>query len=251
MHFLTAIGQRWKRAFGASLTIALLSAVAAVGFTVFGSKMLTACKAAGTAEQALASGSVLSLLNIDAPQATATPSQTKTEESILAKNWKNTDLPLLDSILKTNTLLDYNLVTMPNTPLPIIGGVSLSFNQIQSNPLLSPFANLIAISGALQFQAAFLILPYQTIVTNFLVSISKGLSVSNPSLAMFVAGISNAINATINSWVSFLRAWQTTINVSIPANYRPTPIPPTSPSSIGVFGHVSVTTWNFVTNALE
>jgi hypothetical protein len=107
VQFLTVIRQRWKRAFGASLTIALLSAVAVVGFTVFGSKMLTACKAAGNAEQALVSGSAFEgLLSFESPAATVAQHKAQTEESqksikqadvLLVKNWRYTQNPLADA----------------------------------------------------------------------------------------------------------------------------------------------------------
>ena len=230
VYFLTAIGQRWKRAAGASLTIALLSAVAVVGLTVFGSKMMTACRAAGNAEQALASGSALGLLNLEAPEAKVKQFQAKTQESELAKNWKFTDSPLLDSILASNTPLDYALVTNPNTPQPIFGGLSLSFNQIATNPLLSPFANLIALSGADSFLGNFLSQVYLPIVDATLNALAKSLAVTNPVLAAFVTAVKNSINSTVVGIVNSLIASQNALNATIPPNFRPPSIKPASPT---------------------
>jgi hypothetical protein len=227
VYFLTVMGQRWKRAVGASLTIALLSAVAVVGFTVFGSKMLTACRAAGTAEQALASGS---LLDFNAPEAKVAQIKAKTAESELVKNWKFTDSPLLDSILAINTPLDYSLVTNPNIPQPIIGGLSLSYNQITSNPFLSPFANLIGLSGAESFLGNFLSKVYLPFVDSTLNALAKTLAVTNPALANFVLAVKNSINNTVTSIVNGLIASQNAINALIPPNFRPAAITPASPT---------------------
>jgi hypothetical protein len=211
------------------LTIALLAAVAVVGFTFFSSKMLTACKAAGNAEQALASGNSLGLLDLDAAETKVVQHKTKAGESLLVKNWKYTDSPLLDSILATNTALSFNLVTNPNTPQPIIGGLSASFNQIASNPFLSPFANLIALSGAESFFGNFfsrLWLPFFDTTLN---AIANSLKATNPALANFVLAFKNAINGAVVNLVNSLIASQNALNALIPPNFRPVAITPASP----------------------
>jgi hypothetical protein len=98
---------RWKKALGASFTIALLSAVAGVGITLFSSDILAAWKGKGKAEQALSSSSLGNLLSFEAPAATAArlasqkedANQSKTENGQLVKNWKFTQSPVLDAYL--------------------------------------------------------------------------------------------------------------------------------------------------------
>jgi hypothetical protein len=132
--FLTAFGQRWKRAVGASLTIALLSAVAVVGITLFGSEVFAAWKTPGNAEQALASeGAFAGILNFEAPADTVARVQTEKKDfgksqssrhAMLAKNWKFTQNPLLDFIQNIYIEgIQFELFTLtlerffPNSPL--------------------------------------------------------------------------------------------------------------------------------------
>lgn len=103
MRFLTAFGQRWKRAFGASLTIALLSAVAVVGITLFGSEVLAAWKTPENVEQALASeGAFAGVLNFEAPAETvardnkAIGKSQASSDAVVAKNWKYTQNSISD-----------------------------------------------------------------------------------------------------------------------------------------------------------
>lgn len=108
MRFLTAFGQRWKRAIGASLTIALLSAVAVVGITLFSSEVLAAWKTPENVEQALASeGAFAGVLNFEAPAETVARFKTDNKavgksqassDAMVAKNWKYTQNSLLDTI---------------------------------------------------------------------------------------------------------------------------------------------------------
>jgi hypothetical protein len=108
VQFVSVMKSRWKKALGASLTIALLSAVAGVGITLFSSDILAAWKGKGKAEQALSSSSVGDLLKFEAPAATAArlaaekqdAAQNKMEaKGQLAKNWKFTQSPLVDVYL--------------------------------------------------------------------------------------------------------------------------------------------------------
>jgi hypothetical protein len=102
------IGQRWKRAARTSLTIALLAAVAVVGFTLLGSRMLVAFQAKGNAEQALVPDA--GLLNFESPAVTVARLKAKTEEveksikkagsapaPLLVKNWRFTQNPIADA----------------------------------------------------------------------------------------------------------------------------------------------------------
>jgi hypothetical protein len=133
MRFITAFGQRWKQAVGVSLTLALLSAVAVVGITLFGSEVLAAWKTPENAEQALSSeGALAGILNFEAAAETTAQFQTDKKEAakaqttsgpMVAKNWKFTQT-LLDSIQSIYTdgielqmfaiLLDRFI---PNSPL--------------------------------------------------------------------------------------------------------------------------------------
>jgi hypothetical protein len=138
VHIMTVIGQRWrnrwKKFAGAVLTIALLSGVAAVGITLFGSEVLAAWKTPGNAEQALASeGAFAGALNFAAPAETVERLETqKTEfaksqssrDSVLAKNWKFTQESLADYIIQAYTDgIQLQVVTLglqmffPNSPL--------------------------------------------------------------------------------------------------------------------------------------
>jgi hypothetical protein len=109
VQFNSVMKERWKKALGASLTIALLSAVAGVGITLFSSEVLAAWKTQGKAEQSLSSsGALEGLLNFEAPAATAArlatekedANQSKTETSgQVVKNWKFTQSPVLDAYL--------------------------------------------------------------------------------------------------------------------------------------------------------
>lgn len=136
MRFINTIGQRWKRAAGASLTIVMLSAVAVVGLTLLGSKVLAAWKAADTAEQALVPGGTFEgLLNFEAPAATVAQLEAKTKEAengiksasdaaMLVKNWQFTQTPLRDfvqTIYAEAVLIDFRVALLyaffPNSPL--------------------------------------------------------------------------------------------------------------------------------------
>ncbi|MHB1425865.1 MAG: hypothetical protein ACYC3I_22090 [Gemmataceae bacterium] len=218
MRFITAIGQRWKRAAGASFTLALLAAVAVVGLTFFSSKTLTACKAAGNAEQALASGNSLGLLNFDAPEAKVAQFKAKkAEESELVKNWKFTDNPLLDSILAVNTFFDFKLVTDPSAPQSLTPSISFSYNQINT-PAFTPFAAQIALSGGLSFWGTFIGQDYMPFVNVVLGS--------NPALHGFL----HVFDAAVVSYVNLLIRTQAALNAVIPPAFRPPAIPPASPS---------------------
>lgn len=127
------IGHGWKRTAGASLTIALLTAVAVVGITLFGSEVFAAWKTQSNAETALASGSAFEgLLNFDAPAATVAQFDTKAEQSsngqtgknaMVAKNWKFTQNPIQDilSLYTEGIQLQYIAAFLqnfaPNSPL--------------------------------------------------------------------------------------------------------------------------------------
>lgn len=110
MRFTTGIGQRWKQAFGASLAIVPLSAVAVVGFTLLGSKVLAAWKAPGNAEQALTSSAFIGLLNFEAPEATVARIAAVKEEfekdnrragnaSMFVDNWRFTQISFGESLM--------------------------------------------------------------------------------------------------------------------------------------------------------
>ncbi len=108
VQFISVMKNRWKKALGASLTIALLSAVAGVGITFLSSDVLAAWKWKGKADQARSSSGFGDLLNFEAPAATAArlatqkedAAQSKTQSSgQLVKNWKFTQSPLLDIYL--------------------------------------------------------------------------------------------------------------------------------------------------------
>lgn len=110
MRFITGIGQRWRPAVGASLAIASLSAVAVVGVTLLGSKVLAAWKAPGNAERALTASAFDGLLNFEAPEATAARIAAQKEEferdkrrisnaSMLVKNWRFTQISFRESLL--------------------------------------------------------------------------------------------------------------------------------------------------------
>lgn len=137
MRFHTAIGQRmrgsWKRAAGAGLTVVMLSIVAIVGLTLFGSEAIAAWKATENAEQILSSGNTLEgLLNFEAPTATMTQLETKKVEAensikkassvpLLVKNWKYTQ--------NQNPVVVY-----------IEGALfQLAVEILDSNPALPPF----------------------------------------------------------------------------------------------------------------
>ncbi len=109
MKFISVMKHRWKKALGASLTVALLSAVAGVAITLFSSEVLAAWKTQGKAERTLSSsGALEGLLNFEAPAATAArlatekedANQSKTESSAqLVKNWKFTQISVVDAYL--------------------------------------------------------------------------------------------------------------------------------------------------------
>ncbi len=110
MRFMTGIGLRWKQAVRASLTGALLSAVAVVGLSLFGSEVLAAWKTPGNAEKAYVSGKLEGLLNFESPAAAVARFETEKQESdqsvaqagnpsVVAKNWKFTQIPTLDAYI--------------------------------------------------------------------------------------------------------------------------------------------------------
>jgi len=121
VYLLTAIGQRGKKAAGAFLTVALLSAVAVVGITSFGSEVLAAWKTPANAEPALASSNTFEgLLNFEAPAATVARFDAQKEEAeqskaqtsnslLLVKNWKFTQNLLGDAY--TQSLMLYQQAT--------------------------------------------------------------------------------------------------------------------------------------------
>jgi hypothetical protein len=211
VRFITTIRQRWKKALSASLTIALLSAVLVVGATLFSSEVFAAWKTPGNASGGILDG----VLDFEAPAATVAAFQAKSEEGQLVKNWKNTDSPLLDSILSRNTQLSYQLVTNANTPQTIIPGLSLSYNQIASNPALSPFAAQIALSAAMSFQG--------TIISQIILPVLNTLAPTNP--------LAKTLSQVFTIYVNTLIATQASILATIPPTFRPPPIPPASPST--------------------
>lgn len=218
MRFITVSKQRWKQAFGASLTIALLAAVAVGGSSLFGSEVLGAWKTPDSAEQALASSGVF---NFDAPEAMVAQFEAKAEEpargktsndALVAKNWKFTEAilsPFISPYLAANTSVDYQLVTNPNYTV-----FGLNFSQL-NGPLYSPYASAVAISGAVSFYGNWLSQVYLPFVNAIL----------PPS------PLRNSIDSLLVSTVDSLIAFQTGINSYIPPIYHPAPIKPASPSS--------------------
>jgi hypothetical protein len=208
----TVIGQkwrnRWKRFAGAALTIALLSAVAFVGITLFGSEVLAAWKTPENAGQPQSSGSAFEgLLNFATPAETVARFKSNAEgvqssikgadnASLLVKNWKYTAAnPALEALLAKNVALDFLLYMNNNR------------NGIQEFLEANSPLNFIAASGALYVYGV------------FLESLLPQLVSSNLGLARFVEG-----------YVNGLRSLQQAINNQIPVNFRPPPIPPVSPS---------------------
>jgi hypothetical protein len=108
----TAIGQkwkdRWKRAANAAMTTVALSAVTVAALALLGTELLAAWKAPGSAEQALASGSVFEeLVNFEAPAWTVARVKAQLEEAdqsmrrgreaaLLVRNWRFTQNPIAD-----------------------------------------------------------------------------------------------------------------------------------------------------------
>jgi hypothetical protein len=124
MRFVTVIAQGWKRAVGASLAIASVSAVAVVGFTLLGSKVLAAWKAPGNAEQALTSSAFSGLLNFEAPEVTVARIAAQKEEfeqnnrragntSALVKHWRFTQSSFGESLL--GQLLEFSILNPGQT----------------------------------------------------------------------------------------------------------------------------------------
>jgi hypothetical protein len=208
---MTMIGRRWrnrwKKVAGAVLTLALLSALAVVGITLFGSEVLAAWKMPENAEQALSSGGAFEgLLNFAAPAETvarfgsnsekAQSSSTKAgNASLVVKNWKYTAAnPALEQLFATNFALDFQLFLRNNNPESI--QQFLEANQ----PL-----NFIVASGALYYAGV--------------------------SLQGLLPGLSPALGSIVTAYVNGLRSLQITINSNIfPEIYRPPLIPPISPS---------------------
>jgi len=209
--FVTAIGQNWKRAAGAALTIALLSAVAAGGLALLGSELFASGKMPENTEQALASSSAFEgLLNFETPAKTVARLETQKEEALLVKDWKYTanpgllgfgnlfssanNLTSLESLFASNPYLDFFIVLANNQ----------SFNSfLLANP---PLAYIVA-TGALYV--------YGVILEN----VMYALKVTNLPAARLIEG-----------YVNFLRGVQASLFNLIPVNFRPPPIPPISPS---------------------
>ncbi len=151
MGFITAIRQRWKRAVGVSLTIALLSAVTVVGITFLGSEALAAWKAPANSEQALVPDSAFAgLLNFEAPADKVVRLTSETEEveknkaqdssnPLLTKNWKFTQNTLVDNIIKSYQLYFQSVL------LQVYEHSFLTFLNIlaMENPALAPVIQLI------------------------------------------------------------------------------------------------------------
>lgn len=224
MRFITGIGQRWKQALGASLTIALLTAVAVVGISLFGSEVLAAWKTSDNAEEALVSASVL---NFDAPAATVARFNSETAASNspqVVSNWKYTQNPLLD-LLATNPLVDAFL-----------------FQAAKTNPVLNDFLQLnpttsaLVTSGTLSFYGTYLGQTLLPAVNSFIKTQETVLSTiakTNPALAPLVNTTLNTLNAfqttfnqTVVNTVTALQKIQQTVNNSLPPNVpKPAPIP--------------------------
>jgi|SRR5579884_2050809 len=143
MCFMTGIGQRWKRALGASLALVSLSAVAVVGFTLLGSKVLAAWKAPGNAEQALTSRAFDGLLNFEAPEATVARLAAQKEQfekdnrrvgnsSLLVNNWRFTQISFGESLM--GQLLEFSILN-PGQSLNLPSLITQS-NQVYSLGLL-------------------------------------------------------------------------------------------------------------------
>lgn len=124
MRFSTGIGQSWKRAIGASLAIVPLSAVAVVGFTLLGSKVLAAWKAPGNAEQALTSSAFDGLFDFEAPEAMVARIAAQKEEfekdnrkasnaSMLVKSWRFTQISFGESLM--GQLLEFSILNPGQT----------------------------------------------------------------------------------------------------------------------------------------
>jgi hypothetical protein len=192
VYFISATGQRWKRAVGASLTIALLSAVAVVGITLFGSEVLAAWKTPGNAEQALASnGAFAGLLNFEAPAANAARLASERDADAkgkaqagsvpqFVKNWKFTQNSLADNLLMSYTLYfqSLQLVSFEQNYLRILNNIATAF----------------------------------------------------PSFAPLAKVLEQQVIAISTAFANILRAQQAVVNASIPPNLRPPPTVPASPS---------------------
>jgi hypothetical protein len=144
VNFITAIGQRWKRAVGASLTIALLAAVAVVGITLFSSEVLAAWKTP-------ASGSAFEgVLNFEAPSATLVKYVSDSEtvakdmaqtgsDPLPVKNWKFTQNSLTDNIAKSFQLYiqSLQLVSLEQAWLNLLTTLA------KINPSFAPIAQIL------------------------------------------------------------------------------------------------------------
>src|SRR5579885_1653841 len=131
MCFMTGIGQRWKRALGASLALVSLSAVAVVGFTLLGSKVLAAWKAPGNAEQALTSRAFDGLLNFEAPEATVARLAAQ-KEQFEKDNRRFTQISFGESLM--GQLLEFSILN-PGQSLNLPSLITQS-NQVYSLGLL-------------------------------------------------------------------------------------------------------------------
>lgn len=139
MSLITLIGQSggksWKKAARAALTAVLLSAIAIAAVTLFGSKVLAAWKAPGSAEQVFSGGQLQGLFSFEAPAATVARFESQKQDSeqfmaqttkdpLLLKNWKFTQNPVLDFIqglyiegLQLELLSTFLKTVFPNSPL--------------------------------------------------------------------------------------------------------------------------------------
>ncbi len=161
MSSAAAIGQKWKnewkRAASASLTIALLLAVAVVGISLFGSEVVAAWKKPGNAERALPSGGVLAdLLNFDAPAQTLARVNVQTAESeqsiqrtadvsLLVKNWKFTQNPIVDFLQSLGPAIQASQAAVANAINQINQLVAAEFSALAAfiNAVLTAYANFI------------------------------------------------------------------------------------------------------------
>lgn len=199
MRNAAVIGQRWKRAAGAALTILVLSAVAVGGLTLFGSEVLAAWKAPGDAEQALVSGGALEgLLSFDAPAVLSARFKAQMEEaeqsiprgesaSLLAKNWRYTQSPAADALVLS---------------------LNLYVSALRAEIALSVF-------------------------DNFMDQLQKNIAASNspfaPLLNNALSAFEDQVIALLTWYINTAAAIQSLINPRIPANFRPPPLRPISP----------------------
>ncbi len=161
---ISVMKNRWKKALGASLTIALLSAVAGVGITLFSSEVLAAWKTQGKAEQTLtSSGALDGLLNFEAPAATAArlatekedANQSKPENGQVVKNWKFTQSPVIDAYL-LSWALTFEAVQVEGL---------ITFIEL-SNPFLPP--SIVNFLNAFEFAWVQTAIGFQNFLNSFI-----------------------------------------------------------------------------------